>query len=117
MAGFEPWELNRLSKDTRHAGTLSVNLRREPPILKLPSHLLTRDGSISQANDRWPVIHERKRDEIAALEKTRLQALGSRGRKKERCGRGRHARGEGVLAWKALENRFNSHSVSADISR
>ena len=67
-----------------HAGTLSVNLRREPPILKLPSHLLTRDGSISQANDRWPVIHERKRDEIAALEKTRLQALGSRGRKKER---------------------------------
>ena len=29
------------------------------------------------------VIHERKRDEIAALEKTRLQALGSRGRKKE----------------------------------
>ena len=30
------------------------------------------------------VIHERKRDEIAALEKTRLQALGSRGRKKER---------------------------------
>ena len=62
------------------------------------------------------VIHERKRDEIAALEKTHLQALGSRGRKKERCGRGRHARGEGVLAWKALENRFNSHSVSADIS-
>ena len=57
------------------------------------------------------VIHERKRDEIAALEKTRLQALGSRVRKKERCGRGRHARGEGVLAWKALENRFNSHSV------
>ena len=52
LAGFEPGELNRLSKDTRHAGTLSVNLRREPPILKLPSHLLTRDGSISQANDR-----------------------------------------------------------------
>ena len=62
------------------------------------------------------VIHERKRDEIAALEKTRLQALGSRGRKKERCGRGSHARREGVLAWKALENRFNSHSVRADIS-
>ena len=37
------------------------------------------------------VIHERKRDEIAALEKTRLQALGSTGRKKERV-RKREAR-------------------------
>ena len=30
--------------------------------------------------------------------------------------RGRHARGEGAPARKAPENRFNSHSVSADIS-
>ena len=29
--------------------------------------------------------------------------------------RRRHARGEGALARKAPENRFNSHSVSADI--
>ena len=40
------------------------------------------------------VIHERKRDEIAALEKTRLQALGSRGRKKERCAEEGAMRGE-----------------------
>ena len=30
--------------------------------------------------------------------------------------RGRHARGEGAPARRAPENRFNSHSVSADIS-
>ena len=30
--------------------------------------------------------------------------------------RGRHVRGEGAPAWKAPENRFISHSVSADIS-
>ena len=30
--------------------------------------------------------------------------------------RGRHARGEGAPARKAPENRFNLHSVSADIS-
>ena len=30
--------------------------------------------------------------------------------------RGRHAKGEGAPARKAPENRFNSHSVSADIS-
>ena len=30
--------------------------------------------------------------------------------------RGRHARGEGAPARKAAENRFNSHSVIADIS-
>ena len=30
--------------------------------------------------------------------------------------RGRHARGEGAPARKAPENRFNSHSVSVDIS-
>ena len=30
--------------------------------------------------------------------------------------RGRHARGEGAPARKAPENRFNSHSMSADIS-
>ena len=36
-------------------------------------------------------------------------------RENERA-RGRHARGEGAPAWKVTENRFNSHSVSADIS-
>ena len=65
------------------------------------------------------VIHER--DEIAALEKTRLLSLRSRrlevvGARKNGRGRRRHARGEGALARKALENRFNSHSVSVDIS-
>ena len=67
------------------------------------------------------VIHKRKRDEIAALDKTRLFSLHSRRLEVEGAGkngywRGRNARGEGALAWKALENRFNSHSVSADIS-
>ena len=36
---------------------------------------------------------------------------------KEKTGaRGRHSRGEGAPARKAPENRFNSHSVSADFS-
>ena len=35
---------------------------------------------------------------------------------KNRRARGRHAGGEGAPARKAHENRFNSHSVSADIS-
>ena len=49
----------------------------------------------------------------ASLRSRRLEAVGER--EKGRA-RGRHARGEGAPARKAPENRFNSHSVSADIS-
>ena len=38
------------------------------------------------------------------------------GEMKKKRARGRHARGEGAPARKAPENRFNSHSMSADIS-
>ena len=38
------------------------------------------------------------------------------GARKNLRARGRHERGEGAPARKAPENRFNSHSVSADIS-
>ena len=37
------------------------------------------------------------------------------GERENGCAPGRHARGEGTPARKAPENRFNSHSVSADI--
>ena len=47
------------------------------------------------------------------LSRWRLQVVGER---ENGHARGRHARGEGAPARKALENRFNSHSVSADIS-
>ena len=49
----------------------------------------------------------------ASLRSRRLEAVGER--EKGRA-RGRHARGEGASARKAPENRYNSHSVSADIS-
>ena len=38
------------------------------------------------------------------------------GEMKKKRARGRHARGEGAPARKAPENRFNSHSMSGDIS-
>ena len=43
----------------------------------------------------------------------RLEVVGER---ENGRARGRHARGEGASARKAPKNRFNSHSVSADIS-
>ena len=43
----------------------------------------------------------------------RLEVVGER---ENGRARGRHARGQGVPARKAPENRFNSHFVSADIS-
>ena len=48
-----------------------------------------------------------------SLRSRRLEVVGEReyGR-----ARGRHARGEGAPTRKASENRFNSNSVSADIS-
>ena len=48
-----------------------------------------------------------------SLRSRRLEVAGKRenGRTRER-----HARGEGAPARKAPENRFNSHSMSADIS-
>ena len=49
----------------------------------------------------------------ASVRSRRLEAVGER--EKGRA-RGRHARGEGAPARKAPENRFNSHSVSVDIS-
>ena len=49
----------------------------------------------------------------ASLRSRRLEAVGER--EKGRA-RGRHARGEGAPVRKAPENRFKSHSVSADIS-
>ena len=48
-----------------------------------------------------------------SLRSRHLEAVGER--EKGRA-RGRHERGEGAPARKALEIRFNSHSVSADIS-
>ena len=48
-----------------------------------------------------------------SLRSRRLEVVGER---ENGCARGRHARGEGAPARKAPENRFNSHSVSADIS-
>ena len=48
-----------------------------------------------------------------SLHSRRLEVVGER---ENGCARGRHARGEGAPARKAPENRFNSHSVSADIS-
>ena len=50
---------------------------------------------------------------IHAIENSTLKVVGAR--KNGRTG-GRHAKGEGTPAWKAHENRFNSHSGSADIS-
>ena len=47
------------------------------------------------------------------LHSRRLEVVGER---KNGLVRGRHARGEGAPARKAPENRFNSHSVGADIS-
>ena len=49
----------------------------------------------------------------ASLRSRRLEVAGER---ENGRARGRHARGEGAPARKAPENRFNSHSVSADIS-
>ena len=49
----------------------------------------------------------------ASLRSRRLEVVGER---ENGHTRGRHARGEGAPAQKAPENRFNSHSVSADIS-
>ena len=48
-----------------------------------------------------------------SLRSRRLEVAGER---ENEHARGRHARGEGAPAWRAPENRFNSHSVSADIS-
>ena len=48
-----------------------------------------------------------------SLRSRRLEVVGE---KENGRARGRHARGEGAPARKAPENRFNSHSVSADIS-
>ena len=50
---------------------------------------------------------------IASVAGVRLEVVGER---ENGRARGRHARGEGAPARKAPENRFNSHSVSADIS-
>ena len=50
---------------------------------------------------------------ISSLRSRRLEVVGER---ENGHARGRHARGEGAPARKAPENRFNSHSVSADIS-
>ena len=47
------------------------------------------------------------------LRSRRLEVVGERENGRTR---GRHARGEGASARRAPENRFNSHSVSADIS-
>ena len=54
------------------------------------------------------------RIEIFSLRGRRLEVVGAR---KSGRVRGRHARGEGAPARKAHENRFSSHSVSADISQ
>ena len=48
-----------------------------------------------------------------SLRSRRLEVVGE---KENGRARGRHARGEGAPAWKANENHFNSHSVSAEIS-
>ena len=48
-----------------------------------------------------------------SLRSRRLEVAGERENGRARGG---HARGEGAPARKAPENRFNSHSVSADIS-
>ena len=53
------------------------------------------------------------RQSVYSLRSRRLEVVGER---ENGCARGRHARGEGAPARKAPENRFNSHSVSADIS-
>ena len=50
---------------------------------------------------------------IYSLRSRRLEVVGER---ENGHARGRHARGEGAPARKAPENRFNSHSVSADVS-
>ena len=50
---------------------------------------------------------------LYSLRSRRLEVAGER---ENGRARGRHARGEGAPARKAPENRFNSHSVSADIS-
>ena len=50
---------------------------------------------------------------MLSLHSRRLEVAGER---ENGRARGRHARGEGAPAQKAPENRFNSHSVSADIS-
>ena len=49
----------------------------------------------------------------SSLRSRRLEVAGER---ENGRARGRHARGEGAPARKAPENRFNSHSMSADIS-
>ena len=49
----------------------------------------------------------------ASLRSRGLEVVGER---ENRRARGRHARGEEAPARKAPENRFNSHSVSVDIS-
>ena len=48
-----------------------------------------------------------------SLHSRRLEVVGER---ENGCAWGWHSRGEGAPAQKAPENRFNSHSVSADIS-
>ena len=48
-----------------------------------------------------------------SLRSMRLEVVGER---ENGRARGRHSRGEGAPVQKAPENRFNSHSVSADIS-
>ena len=50
---------------------------------------------------------------ISSLRSRRLEIVGER---ENGRARGRHVKGEGAPARKAPENRFNSHSVSADIS-
>ena len=52
-------------------------------------------------------------DILISLRSRRLEVAGER---ENGRAQGRHARGEGAPARKAPENRFNSHSVSADIS-
>ena len=58
-------------------------------------------------------MHNLQESFFCSLRSRRLEVVGER---ENGRARGRHAKGEGAPARKAPENRFNSHSVSADIS-
>ena len=62
------------------------------------------------------IIHRESTVHCCPVDSLRSRRLEVAGERENGRARGRHARGEGAPARKAPENRFNSHSVSADIS-
>ena len=95
-----------LSEKTRKSNCLQIKQHFLLSYLKTlgigPAGVRTRDLPLSR-----PALSQ------LSVRSRHLELVGAR---KNGCPRGRHARGEEAPARKAHENRFNSHSMSADIS-